>query len=201
MFWLYSHAIQNGVISHEDALDSIFETLMEQHPHPPAIGARIDPAIGLGGYLPSPAAAARYMRIRMGVAELFEALKTGHIMTLNSRIPRTARVHHVSYSEKSACFELLIEDASFAPVSQLNSMTSGGLGQQPSLTGSQIGALINSVNSTGQQAIALSGNNIILSQPSLTPAPANVQTLLTAGGSTQINHPGEPAELVTHGPH
>ena len=72
-------------------------------------------------------------------------------------------------------------------ISQLNTMTSGGLGQQPSQTGSQIGALVNSVNSTGQQAIALSGDNIILSQPSLTPAPANVQTLLAAGGSTQIN--------------
>ena len=62
----------------------------------------------------------RYMRIRMGVAELFEALKTGHILTLNSRIPRTARMRHVSYSEQSACFELLIEDDSFAPVPDLH---------------------------------------------------------------------------------
>ena len=65
-------------------------------------------------------AESRYMRIRMGVAELFEALKTGHILTMNSRIPRTARVRHVSYSEKSACFELLIEDASFDPVPDLH---------------------------------------------------------------------------------
>jgi hypothetical protein len=72
-------------------------------------------------------------------------------------------------------------------ISQLNTMTSGALGQQPSQTGSQIGTVVNSINQTGQQSMALSGNNLVLVGPSLSAPSPNVQTLLVAGGSAQIN--------------
>jgi hypothetical protein len=64
----------------------------------------------------------RYMKIRMGVKELFESLKTGHFLTIASAIPASARLRHVSYSDKSSSFELLIEDPSFEPVTDLQNV-------------------------------------------------------------------------------
>ena len=64
----------------------------------------------------------RYKRIRMGVKELFESLKTGHFLTIASSIPASARLRHVSYSDKSSSFELLIEDPSFEPVTDLQNV-------------------------------------------------------------------------------
>lgn len=55
----------------------------------------------------------RYKRICMALSELFEVLKTGHIATLSSAIPRTATVAHVWFSKESNYFELVIEDDSF----------------------------------------------------------------------------------------
>jgi hypothetical protein len=79
----------------------------------------LDAALRRGSTVLAPAAESRFMRVRMGVGELFEVLKTGAIVTLSSSIPRTARVRHVSYSDQNRCFELLIEDASFEPVKDL----------------------------------------------------------------------------------
>jgi hypothetical protein len=72
-------------------------------------------------------------------------------------------------------------------LTQLNMMTGGGLGAQPLAAGSQLGMIVDSVNQTGQQAIALSGDKIVLSAPKLTPPPPNVETQLVAGGSTEVN--------------
>jgi hypothetical protein len=82
-------------------------------------GAALDLALRRGSRPLAPASESRFQRIRMGVAELFEVLKTGTILTLSSSIPRTARVRHVSYTEENHCFELLIEDASFSPVAEM----------------------------------------------------------------------------------
>ena len=79
----------------------------------------LDAALRRGSTVLAPATESRFMRVRMGVGELFEVLKTGAIVTLSSSIPRAARVRHVSYSDQNRCFELLIEDASFEPVQDL----------------------------------------------------------------------------------
>ena len=95
---------------------------MPPFPHPSTNGefdSALDTAIRRANTLIAPATESRFMRVRMGVGELFEVLKTGAIVTLSSSIPRTARVRHVSYSDQNRCFELLIEDASFEPVKDL----------------------------------------------------------------------------------
>jgi hypothetical protein len=71
-------------------------------------------------------------------------------------------------------------------IAQLNQMT-GGSAQTAQQPLGQIGMVVDGVAATGQQSIALSGNNIVLSQASVTPPPANVQSVLIAGNSTQIN--------------